>query len=133
MSKYSKNVKDYETIDVYDVITLFEVTNPALQHALKKVLMAGKRGSKDFEKDCKEAIESIERAPALEKKPPTPKTETQPEITRVMEAGCIVDILTSSIKTSEHERELCFSGRDKNGWIHHFSPEHTIKAIQNEN
>ncbi len=49
------------TIDVYRILLLFEVTDPALQHALKKVIAAGKRGAKDAAKDVREAIASLER------------------------------------------------------------------------
>lgn len=59
---YKKDVRHLEMIDVYRVIELFGVTHPALQHALKKVLCAGDRGAKDWEKDVKEAIDSLNRA-----------------------------------------------------------------------
>lgn len=68
MSKYSKDVSGYQTIDVYDLIQIYEVTNPALQHALKKILMAGQRGHKDFEQDCQDIIDSVNRAKALQRK-----------------------------------------------------------------
>lgn len=48
-------------IDVYRVLQLFEVADPCLQHAVKKLLAAGKRGSKDAAKDVAEAIESLRR------------------------------------------------------------------------
>jgi hypothetical protein len=49
------------TIDVYRVLQLFEVYDPALQHALKKVIAAGKRGAKDAAKDIAEAIVALQR------------------------------------------------------------------------
>lgn len=58
---YKKECKGIE-IDVYDVLVAFEVTNPALQHAIKKLLCPGQRGVKDAEQDLREAILSIERA-----------------------------------------------------------------------
>lgn len=58
---YKKDVRHLDMIDVYRVIELFEVTHPALQHALKKVLCAGDRGAKDWEKDVQEAIDSLNR------------------------------------------------------------------------
>lgn len=61
-SHYKKNVSHLSFIDVYRVIELFEVTHPALQHALKKVLCAGGRGQKDWAKDVQEAIDSLNRA-----------------------------------------------------------------------
>ena len=60
-SKYHREVAS-TTIDVYDVLVAFKVTNPAIAHAVKKLLVMGKRGHKDEITDLKEAYESIERA-----------------------------------------------------------------------
>ena len=62
-SKYHKKLfgKDV-TIDVYDVLNAYGVDNPAIAHAIKKLLMAGQRGYKDFQQDLQESIDSIERA-----------------------------------------------------------------------
>lgn len=65
-SKYNRPCKDI-TIDVYDVLQAFAVTNPATQHAVKKLLCAGSRGHKDKMQDLTEALKSIERAIELEK------------------------------------------------------------------
>ena len=46
---YFKKVTHLDGIDVYRVLELFEVTDPCLQHAIKKLLCAGTRGSKDVE------------------------------------------------------------------------------------
>lgn len=59
---YFKDVTHLKVIDVYRVIDLWEITNPALQHALKKVMAAGKRGAKNSRTDIKEAIDSLNRA-----------------------------------------------------------------------
>lgn len=48
-------------IDVYRVLSLFEVTDPALQHAAKKLLCAGARGAKDQGQDIAEAIATLQR------------------------------------------------------------------------
>ena len=61
-SHYHKNVAHLESIDVYRVLELFGVTNPCLQHAVKKLLCAGVRGVKDQGKDIQEAIDSLQRA-----------------------------------------------------------------------
>jgi hypothetical protein len=61
-SHYYKNVEHLTHIDVYRVLELFAVTNPCVQHAVKKLLVAGERGSKDYKKDLREAIVSINRA-----------------------------------------------------------------------
>lgn len=60
MSKYHKTIKGV-TIDVYDVLRAFEVTSPAIQHAVKKLLMPGTRGHKDQLQDVQEAAQSIQR------------------------------------------------------------------------
>lgn len=59
---YFKDVRNLQEIDVYRVITLFNVTNPCLAHAIKKLLVAGGRGGgKDIQKDVKEAMDSLAR------------------------------------------------------------------------
>ena len=50
------------TVDVYRVLNSFDVHDAATQHAIKKLLAAGKRGHKDYVQDLKEAIASIELA-----------------------------------------------------------------------
>lgn len=61
-SHYFKDVSHLDKIDVYRVLDLFGVQNPAIQHAIKKLLCAGSRGVKDQARDYREAIDSIERA-----------------------------------------------------------------------
>jgi uncharacterized protein YdhG (YjbR/CyaY superfamily) len=61
LSKYHVDCNG-QMIDVYDVLKAFNVTNPATQHAVKKLLKGGERGFKDVNKDYNEAIESIQRA-----------------------------------------------------------------------
>lgn len=67
VNKYNRSFKGV-TIDVYDVLQAFEVTNPALQHLIKKALCAGLRGHKDREQDMNEILESAKRAIELESK-----------------------------------------------------------------
>jgi hypothetical protein len=51
-----------DTVDVYRVLKMFEVTDPCLQHAIKKLLVAGGRGAgKDISQDIYEAQLSLER------------------------------------------------------------------------
>lgn len=64
-SKYHKPIRG-EVVDVYDVLMAFGVTNPATQHAIKKLLMPGQRGAKDTVQDLNEARQSIERAIQIE-------------------------------------------------------------------
>lgn len=59
---YFKPVAGLQHVDVYRVLELFGVTDPCLQHALKKLLVAGGRGAgKDIRQDVKEAIDSLQR------------------------------------------------------------------------
>lgn len=69
-NKYSKPLRSWSiTIDVYDVLDAFDVSNPATAHAIKKLLCTGTRGLKDWETDLQEAIDSLEQA---KKYPPVP-------------------------------------------------------------
>ena len=58
---YFKDVSNVNKIDIYKVLDLWQVTHPCLQHAAKKILVAGNRGHKDVNKDIQEAIDSLER------------------------------------------------------------------------
>lgn len=61
-SHYFKDVSNLKSIDVYKVLQLFEVTDQALGHAIKKLLVAGGRGAgKSIEKDIQEAIDTLVR------------------------------------------------------------------------
>jgi|GEM_PF-1676093 len=53
-------------VDVYDVLKAFEVTNPAMQHLIKKALCVGIRGHKDASEDLQDIIDSAIRAKELE-------------------------------------------------------------------
>lgn len=64
-SHYFKDVSRLSHIDVYRVLELFAVTDPCLQHAIKKLLVAGNRGVKNMDKDIQEAIDTLERWKAM--------------------------------------------------------------------
>ena len=64
---YFKDVSNLEYIDIYRVLSLWEVNDPCIQHAVKKLLVAGNRGYKDVQKDIQEAIESLERWKEMQK------------------------------------------------------------------
>jgi hypothetical protein len=51
----------YPAVDVYRVLSMFGVSDPCLQHAIKKLLVAGGRGHKDIGKDVQESIDTLER------------------------------------------------------------------------
>jgi len=58
---YFKNTVHLNAVDVYRVLSLYGVTDPCLQHAIKKLLCAGDRGAKDIEQDVQEAIDALGR------------------------------------------------------------------------
>ena len=58
---YFKDTRHLDTVDVYRVLEMFKVTDPCIQHAVKKMLVAGGRGVKDQGKDVSEAIVSLQR------------------------------------------------------------------------
>lgn len=59
---YYKDVSKLKSIDVYRVIELFNVTDPCLQHAIKKLLVSGGRdGNKTKEQDIQDVIASCNR------------------------------------------------------------------------
>ena len=54
-------------VDVYDVLEAFKVTNPASQHAIKKLLCAGRRGKGSAVTDVDESIVASQRALDIER------------------------------------------------------------------
>jgi len=66
MSRYEKTFHSRSgeefRADVYAVLEAFAVECPARQHAIKKLLMPGQRGSKDEVQDLEEARTSVARA-----------------------------------------------------------------------
>lgn len=76
---YFKDVSRLERIDVYRVLQLFGVIDPCLQHALKKLLVAGGRGSKDAGKDVQEAIDSLSRWQVMQTEDSRPEQSQGPQ------------------------------------------------------
>jgi len=64
-NKYFREIKPNVFVDVYDVLQAFNVTNPALQHLVKKALAVGQRGHKDASEDYQDIIDSSHRAKEL--------------------------------------------------------------------
>lgn len=64
---YFKDVSGVDAIDLYHVAKLYEINDPALFHAFKKIACAGKRGSKGQAQDVKEAIDALKRWQELNK------------------------------------------------------------------
>lgn len=52
--------------DVYSVLVTFDVTCPARQHAIKKLLCSGIRGKGNVIQDLKEARDAVDRAIQIE-------------------------------------------------------------------
>lgn len=65
-NKYLHEIKPGVFVDVYDVLMAWNVTNPALQHLIKKALQPGERGHKSREQDLQDIIDSAIRAKELE-------------------------------------------------------------------
>ena len=69
MSKYNREIIGLDgkatTVDVYRVLDAFQVTDPATQHAIKKMLCTGLRGHKDYLTDIDDSIESLKKAKEL--------------------------------------------------------------------
>lgn len=68
-NKYHRTVYDITpgspgsvTIDVYSVLIAFDVRDPGLQHAAKKILCAGIRGKASRSQDLREARDALDRA-----------------------------------------------------------------------
>lgn len=66
VSKYHREIKPGVWVDIYDVLKAWNVTNPALQHLIKKAAQPGGRGHKTLEQDMQDIIDSAIRAKELE-------------------------------------------------------------------
>jgi hypothetical protein len=63
---YQRNFRGH-IVDTYDITALYNITNPAAIHALKKLLVTGGRdGGKSRKEDYENVIESTQRAMELE-------------------------------------------------------------------
>jgi len=65
-NKYQREIAPGVWVDVYDVLKAWAVTNPALQHLIKKALQPGERGHKDLLTDLDDIVASAKRARELE-------------------------------------------------------------------
>ena len=69
MSKYERKIIGIDgtvtKVDVYRVLDAFGVSDPATQHAIKKMLCTGMRGHKDYLTDLNDSIESLQKAKEL--------------------------------------------------------------------
>lgn len=64
-SKYNREILGLDgrkaLVDVYRVLVAFDITDPELQHALKKLLCLGIRGKGDYRQDLEEAVLSLNK------------------------------------------------------------------------
>jgi hypothetical protein len=60
-----KPVRQRVLIDVYDFLRAFNVTDPARQHAIKKLAATGQRGKASEAQDLEESRQSVVRAQDL--------------------------------------------------------------------
>lgn len=98
-SHYFKPVAGLATVDVYRVLLLFGVTDPCLQHAIKKLLVAGGRGGgKDISRDVREARETLERWEEMrgEEQASAESQETSKGITELITKGAATPLRTPS-------------------------------------
>ena len=58
---YIKDVSNLTKLDIYRVLNLYNVTDPCVSHAVKKLLCAGGRGVKSEEQDIIEAVATLNR------------------------------------------------------------------------
>ena len=66
-SHYKKDITDLTMLDIYRVLRLYDVTDPAIGHAVKKLLCPGGRGVKSQKQDIIEAIATLNRWLDMEK------------------------------------------------------------------
>ena len=69
MSKYDREIIGIDgtvtRVDVYRVLDAFGVSDPATQHAIKKMLCMGLRGHKDYLTDLNDPIDSLQKVREL--------------------------------------------------------------------
>ena len=58
---YFKNVSHLKEVDFYRIADLFGITDQAIGHAVKKLLVPGIRGAKGFRQDIQEAVDTLNR------------------------------------------------------------------------
>jgi hypothetical protein len=60
-SHYKKDISKYKILDIYRLLKLYNVTDQALGHAVKKLLCPGGRGQKSTKQDIIEARDTLNR------------------------------------------------------------------------
>lgn len=75
---YQKDVSHLQTLDIYRVCQLYDVTDPCIQHAVKKLLCAGQRGAKTEVQDVQEAIDTLTRYQGMQREDSTQPAPAKP-------------------------------------------------------
>lgn len=58
---YKKDISQYKILDIYRLCVIYNVTDPAIAHTIKKLLVPGGRGAKDTLQDIIEARDTLNR------------------------------------------------------------------------
>lgn len=67
-SHYFIDVSNFKEIDFYVIARLYGITDPNIQHVIKKLLAVGKRnGGKSAKQDIQECIDSLNRKLEIDK------------------------------------------------------------------
>ena len=133
--------KNILTVDVYAVLEAFEVTCPARQHALKKLLCSGIRGKGDTLQDLNEARDAITSAIHLEEARTQTDEDTSSQSERLEKLDeILIEANTPSMGTAWKERQEAKSScaqadmaDRKRGFqpAHRVISEEELKYIQN--
>ena len=106
-SVYHKRVPT-STVDVYRVLRAFEVTDPCVGHAVKKLLVTGKRlGGKTARQDIEEAIWSLQRKLEMDDEDAKASAQADAAERVAPHRGDCVCVLCEDKRRSNHDPRRC--------------------------
>ena len=140
--KYFKNVKHLDEVDVYRVLNLFDVTDHALGHAVKKLLLCGVRtGGKTPIQEVVEARDTLNRWVEMEREDgnhtelydfshPT-KITSDDLFYNIEEVELVVEVVEEEevVEVVEEEEEEVVDMSDPATWL----PGDIIKCVSDRN
>jgi len=140
VSKYQKEFISMDgkvfSADVYRVLKAFGVVCPAVQHAIKKLLMPGQRGTKNELQDLTEALlsvsEAIAMAQAILPDGGTLTGETEPEPETMAEPEPKPKLVTWRRCVPVQISRWIESGQIPSGWVAleaHTQPVETVQQL----
>lgn len=108
----------YSEIDLYRVFLIFGISNPAIQHAIKKLAFAGQRGGKDYEQDIREAIAAAERAIELRNEDALHEPLDKPQVAEHLSEAWqrIQDLHDGVVSKAKPIQRATFAGPDPQQW-----------------